>query len=59
MFFVTRMSEDGVGVKAYFLEVMRLLYHFVVIGKNMKVVMKRTGDGIEVSYKYILVHDNA
>ena len=32
--FFIRMSEDCVGVEAYFLEEMRTLYHFVVIGNG-------------------------
>ena len=32
IFCVIRMSEDGLGVDTYFLEVMWILYPFVVIG---------------------------
>ena len=32
--FLITMSEDGVGVEAYFHEEMRTLYHFVVIGNG-------------------------
>ena len=65
-----RMSEDGVGVEAYFLEEIRTLsfccyrYMILVVTANMvdvetstillEVVIKLSVDGVEVSKKYIL-----